>query len=192
MSTSPRIRISPEEYLALERCAEGRNEWVDGEVFALAGASFAHSLITGNLVAALKPRLRGRGCSVHPSDLRVHVERGGMYCYPDVVVVCGEPQFVDGEKDTVVNPSLIVEVLSPSTEGWDRGAKFARYRRLESLREILFVSQDQKRIERYVRQADGFWLLGEFGEATGDADLQILDVRLPLAEVYEGVTFSRT
>ena len=192
MSTKPRIRISPEEYLALERRADGRSEWVDDEVFALAGASFVHSLITGNVVAALKPRLRGRGCTVHPSDLRVHVERGGMYYYPDVVVVCGPPQFVDGEKDTVTNPTLVVEVLSPSTEGWDRGAKFARYRRLDSLREVLFVAQDQIRVERYLRQPDGFWLLAEYGEETGDVIISTLDVLLPLAEVYEGVAFPKT
>ena len=128
MSLNPRARLTPEEYLAIERAAEERSEYVNGEMFALSGASFAHTVITANLVASLHVRLRAKPCTVHAADLKVRVEATGLHAYPDVVVVCGEPRFADAGRDVVTNPVLLVEVLSESTEKWDRGAKFGHYR----------------------------------------------------------------
>lgn len=187
MSTAPKPRFSPEEYLEIERKAEFRSEYVDGEMFALSGASFAHTVITGNVVTGLRSRLRGKGCTVHPVDLRVRATPTGLFCYPDVVVVCGEPRFVDGEKDTLTNPVLLVEVLSPSTADWDRGGKFVRYRRLASLREVLFVAQDAVHVEQFTRQDQGLWLLAEHEESGSVLKLNSLGIELPVAEVYEDV-----
>ena len=125
--------FTPAEYLALERAADAKSEYLDGEIVAMTGGSRAHSLIAANLVRELGNALRERPCEVYGSDLRVSVALAGLYAYPDVTVVCGQPTFTDDERDTLENPTVIVEVLSPSTEGLDRGAKFTRYRRLPSL-----------------------------------------------------------
>ncbi|HYN43827.1 MAG TPA: Uma2 family endonuclease [Thermoanaerobaculia bacterium] len=187
MSTRPRPRLTPEEYLAIERGAEQKSEYVNGEMFALSGASFAHTVITMNVAAGLHARLRGKPCTVHSADLKVRVEATGLHAYPDVVVVCGEPRFVDAEGDVVANPVLLVEVLSESTEKWDRGAKFGHYRRLASLAEVLFVSQREARIEQYVRQPDDRWLLSEVLGLEGVLSLPSLGCDLPLSEVYAKV-----
>ncbi len=189
MSLNPRARLTPEEYLAIERAAEERSEYVNGEMFALSGASFAHTVITANLVASLHVRLRAKPFTVHAADLKVRVEATGLHAYPDVVVVCGEPRFADAGRDVVTNPVLLVEVLSESTEKWDRGAKFGHYRRLPALAEVLFVSQSEARVEQYVRQPDDRWLLSEVQGLTGVLSLPSLGCDLPLAEVYAKVSF---
>lgn len=189
MSTKPRPRLTPEEYLTIERAAGHKSEYVDGEMFALSGASFAHTVITMNMAAGLHTRLRDKPCTVHSADLKVRVEATGLHAYPDVVVVCGEPRFVIAERDVIANPLLLVEVLSESTEKWDRGAKFGHYRRLPSLMEVLFVSQSEARIEQYVRQPDDRWLLLEVHGLAGILSLPSLGCDLPLAEVYAKVTF---
>lgn len=187
MSTKPHPRLTPEEYLAIERGAERKSEFVNGEMFALSGASFAHTGLTMNVAAGLHGRLRGRPCTVHSADLKVRVEATGLHAYPDVVVVCGEPRFVDAAGDVVTNPVLLVEVLSESTEKWDRGAKFGHYRRLASLQEVLFVSQGEARVEQYVRQPDDRWLLSEVLGIEGVLSLPSLGCDLPLSEVYAKV-----
>lgn len=177
-------RLSPEEYLAIERGAGERSEYWNGELFALAGASVRHGVITGNVLAGLHSRLSDRPCRVFPPDLKVHVVATGLFAYPDVVVVCGRPECVDAVGDAVVNPILLVEVLSPPTEGWDRGAKFAHYRQIPSLREVLFVAQESVRVEQYTRQEGGAWLLTEAASLEAHVDVTCLGCRLPLAEVY--------
>jgi Uma2 family endonuclease len=182
-------RYTPEEYLALEREAEYKSEYVNGCIYAMAGASRAHILITGNIGGELRARLRGSPCETYTNDMRVKVSPTGMYAYPDVAVVCEEPLFEDGHVDTLLNPVLIVEVLSASTEAYDRGDKFAHYETVPSLREYILVAQNRPRIERYVRQPDGQWLRSV---ATGLQDtihLAAIGCDLPLAEVYERVTF---
>ncbi|MEJ5252144.1 MAG: Uma2 family endonuclease [Chthonomonadetes bacterium] len=182
--------VTEEEYLKHERQAQTKSEYVRGEIFALAGDSASHNTITVNLVASLHTQLRGTGCRVWVNDMRVRVVEAGAYFYPDVVVVCGQPQFLDEHQDTLLNPMLIVEVLSPSTEAFDRGEKSFYYRRLSSLREYLLVSQDRVRIERYVRQANGEWLLHDYTEPGQIVRLESLGVEMPVAQIYEGIDFA--
>jgi len=176
---------TPEEYLALEREAATKSEFVNGEIFAMAGASCVHMTIAFNVAGELHRQLKGRPCTAYISDMRVKVSPTGMYTYPDMVVVCGREQLEEGEVDTLLNPTVIIEVLSPSTEGYDRGAKFAHYRRLESLQEYLLVAQDAVHLEHYVRQADGRWLLSEANRLGDEIYLPAIDCRLSLAEVYD-------
>jgi Uma2 family endonuclease len=186
MSTHATIRISPEEYLERERAAEHRNEYLDGDVFALAGVSFAHSRIVTNLVVAIGLQLKGRTCSVHATDLRVAVSRKGLYTYPDVFV-CGEPKFIDANSDTVTNPKVIIEVLSDSTKDYDRGGKFAQYRRIASLAEYLLVAQDEPHVEHFVKQPDGSWNLTETSDRAATVELPSIECRLELAGIYDKV-----
>ena len=152
MPAQPLPRITPEEYLAADRAAEFKSEFYNGQMYAMAGGKAAHSAIIGNLTAGLHQALRDRPCVVYPTELRLRVSPTGWYTYPDIMVVCDEPRFADEQNDTLLNPTLIVEVLSPSTEAHDRGFKFAQYRKLDSLREYVLVSQSEPRVERFVRQ----------------------------------------
>jgi Uma2 family endonuclease len=184
MSLQAKPRLTPEEYLAIERAAEQKSEFFNGEMFAMAGASPEHALIVTNVAGELRARLRERPCRVYSADLRVRVSETGLYAYPDVVVVCGEPQL---EQDTLLNPTLIVEVLSPSTEAYDRGEKFRHYQRLESLQEYLLIAQDRHRVEQYVRQPDGRWLYAEAHELSATLQLPSIGCDLALSEVYDKV-----
>jgi Uma2 family endonuclease len=154
---------TPAEYLAGERSSPERHEFFEGEIFAMAGASFEHNKIVANLVGELRSALRHRPCDVTPSDLRVKVPATGLYTYPDVTVVCGDPLFEDDARDTLLNPTVLVEVLSASTEGYDRGKKFRSYRSIATFREYVLVAQDAVSVERYTRGDDGVWSLHESG-----------------------------
>lgn len=154
---------TPAEYLAWERLQPERHEFFDGEIFAMSGASFDHNRIVLNLGGELRSALRHRRCDVTPSDLRVKVPATGLYTYPDLTVVCGEPLFEDGTRDTLLNPIVLVEVLSDSTERYDRGKKFRNYRSITTLREYVLVAQDAVSVERYTRGDDGVWSLHESG-----------------------------
>jgi Uma2 family endonuclease len=182
MSTQRDRFLTPEEYLAIERAAETKSEYFAGEMFALAGASRKHVRIVTNIVAELSVRLEGGPCEVYSSDLRVRVSETGLYTYPDVLVVCGEPE-MDAD-DVLLNPVLIVEVLSPSTEAYDRGRKFEHYRRIPSLAEYLLVAQDAQRIEQYTRQDRERWLLTEVRGLDGVVQCEAVPCELPLARVY--------
>ena len=185
---TPQGRWSEEEYLALERAAERKSEYRAGKIVAMAGASEAHSIITAHILRLLDTQFEGRPCRVYPSDLRVKVSETGLYTYPDVVIVCGEQQFDDEHRDTLLNPTLIVEVLSPSTEAYDRGEKFDHYSQLESLQEYVMIAQDRPRVERYVRQPGGQdWLLTMVRHAQGSISLPSIGCELSLAEVYDKV-----
>lgn len=186
MQPETRPHLDPAIYLDLERRSEVRSEWLDGEVVAMTGGSREHNLIVGNLVGELRAQLKRRPCEVYPSDLRVRVP-AGLYTYPDVVVACGEPRFEDEHRDTLLNPTLLVEVLSRSTEAYDRGEKFERYRTLDSLAEYLLVSQTRPHVEQFLRQPDGRWLLAEATGLEATIDLPSIGCRLALAEVYERV-----
>lgn len=187
MTTSPEARLTPEEYLRIERAAEWRSEYVDGAVFAMAGASLRHTLIVGNLVRELGTQLRKGPCLVSAVDLRVATDRRRHYTYPDVVVVCDPPQFVDEHQDTVTNPVFIAEVLSDSTERYDRGAKFERYRGVPTILEYLLISQERVHVELYTRQADGVWFLREWNDPGSEIDIASLRCSLRVAEVYAKV-----
>ena len=192
MSTRPKPFLTPEEYLASERAGDQKHEYHQGEVFAMVGASFEHVGIVSNLVISLGNQLQSRPCRVFSSDLRVKVSRTGLYTYPDVGVVCDQPQFDDAYNDTLLNPRVIIEVLSASTENYDRGKKFAHYRSVESLTEYLLVAQDQPRVEQYVRQANDDWLLHEATEREETIHLPSIECDLKLSDVYANVELSET
>jgi Uma2 family endonuclease len=187
MSVATKRKITPEEYLEIEHKAEYKSEYFDGEMFAMAGASKEHTLIVGNVTTSLNIQLRKRPCQVYPNDMRVKINQTGLYTYPDVVVVCGKAEFEDKEVDTLLNPTLIVEVLSESTEAYDRSKKFEHYRRIESLREYLLIAQDEYKIEQYVRQNDGKWLFSETKGSESSIKLPSIDCELLLSEVYNKV-----
>lgn len=186
----PVQRIAEADYLQMERQADFKSEYFDGEIFAMAGGSPQHSLITANLIRELGNQLKGRGCVVFEGNLRVKVETTGLHTYPDLTVVCGPRRFADEAQDTLVNPGLIVEVLSDSTEAYDRGKKFENYRQIPSLLEYLLVSQRAPRVEQYIRQAEGDWLLRETSQLKGILRLPTLQVELALADIYAQVDFS--
>lgn len=187
MTTQTRRRFTPEEYLALERQSETKSEYFAGEIFAMGGASRGHNLIVTNCVRELSLQLKSLPCRVYPSDMRVKVNPTGLYAYPDVVVTCGAERFDDQQKDTLLNPIVLIEVLSESTEAYDRGEKFGHYRRLDGLAEYLLIAQDKPHVEHYVRQPDGQWLFSEADGLDGVVLLPSIECRLALAEVYHKV-----
>lgn len=176
--------MSPEEYLAAERLSETKHEFVNGEIYAMAGGTREHSLIASNLVRELGTRLRRRPCEVHGSDMRVLVAETGLYTYPDVSVACDGPRFADEEVDTLLNPRVIVEVLSDSTESYDRTVKWAHCRQLESLAEYILVAQDECHVEQFVRRPDGTWVFREYSSLKDSLRLPSLGCRVPLSEIY--------
>lgn len=188
MSTQPKTFLTPEQYLAIEREAPYKNEYYDGEMFSMAGARKGHDLIAGNVHGELRNSFRSRPCRAHTSDMRV---RTGPrhYVYPDTSAVCGEPQYLDEMGDTLLNPSLIVEVLSPSTEAYDRGRKFELYQSIPSFIEYLLLASDRVHADLYVRQTGGNWLLSSAGELDAVLKLESVGCRLKLADLYEKVEF---
>ena len=191
MSTLPKNHITPEQYLEIERKAEFKSEYYQGEMFAMSGARRAHNLIATNTVGELYQQLLERPCEVYSSDMRVKVSSTGLYTYPDVVVVCGEPQFLDNEFDTLLNPKVLVEILSESTEAYDRIQKFELYGSLESLAEYVMVSSLRVRVERYTRQPDGTWNYCSKTSLEDAIDLKSVDCHLRLADLYERVAFAQ-
>ena len=189
MTSRPDVRLTPEEYLRIERAAEWKSEYIDGEMFAMAGASPRHVLIATNLAAALVNRLADGPCTTYTADLRVATDRVRHYTYPDVVVACEPLQFVDEHQDTITNPTLVAEVLSESTEKYDRGEKSERYRAVATLAEYMLVSQKRVHIELYTRQPDGGWVLREWSDPDAEIELASLQRRLKIAEVYAKVQF---
>ena len=187
LSTQPRRRVTPEEYLETERSAETKSEYYNGEMFAMSGASGAHNLIVANLVTSLVTQTRGRPCFVYPGDLRVKVQRSGMYTYPDVSVVCGQPQLEDLHLDTLLNPTLLVEVLSASTVNYDLGLKAELYRGLDSLQDLLLVSQDRPHLQRYQRESEREWRLTDFRGLEETVGLASIGCTLALRESYDKV-----
>jgi Uma2 family endonuclease len=182
-------RYTPEQYLAMERKADHKSEYVNGYVIAMAGASRLHNLIAGNFYREVSQQLRGRPCEAYINDMRVKISHTGLYTYPDVVAVCGDIRFEEADNDTLLNPTIIVEVLSASTEAYDRGEKFAHYRRLESLQEYLLVAQDKVRIEHYVRQGTK-WVLSEMNDLNDTVPLAAIDCAIALRDVYDKVQFT--
>jgi len=189
MSTPPGCYLSPTQYLAKERKAEFKSQYYRGEMFAMAGASREHNLIVGNLVREIGNALKDRRCEVYPSDMRVKVTATGLYTYPDATVVCGDPEFEDDQFDTLTNTTVLFEVLSDSTESWDRGGTFRHYRDIPSLKEYVMVTQDRADVERYIRQTDGGWLLQEIESTEASVRFDSIDAMVPLAEIYRNIRF---
>lgn len=178
------------EYLAFERTSEIKHEFFDCEIYAMSGASRSHNLIAGSTYVALYTQLRGQPCEVYPANMKVRTPATRSYFYPDISVVCGDVRLDDG--DILLNPTLIVEILSPSTERNDRGRKFQHYRELESLREYVLIAQDSPHIERFTRQENGLWLFGEAHGRDAVLDLAAIGCTLVLADIYEQVDFAPT
>jgi Uma2 family endonuclease len=188
MATAALTWYTPEEYLALERNAEFKSEYVDGRIVAMTGASAPHVTIVGNVSAELRSHLRGGPCRAYASDMRVQIGGGSRYTYPDVAVACGRQEFLDGVLDTLTNPALIVEVLSPSTEAYDRGEKFQHYRMIETLQEYVLAAQDKPLVERFVRHGE-FWQLAVVSGLDASLELTSVGCTIPLREIYENVEF---
>ena len=191
MSALPKPFLTPEQYLEIERAAEFRSEYFQGEMFAMAGAGWVHNQIVWRAVRHFGNQLASRRCEVMTADQRVRVNATGLFVYPDIVVVCGKPQFLDNQFDTLVNPSLIIEVLSPSTESYDRGRKFEHYRLIESCSEYLLLSTDRISAELFTRQTDGRWLLTVATRMEDTLELQSVSCELSVGAIYDGVDFSR-
>jgi Uma2 family endonuclease len=191
MPSQAKARLTAEEYLAIERQASCKSEYLDGEMFAMAGASRRHNLIALNIGAELRTQLQQRPCEVYTSDMRVKISRTGLYTYPDVVVVCDEPRFEDTDVDTLLNPIVLVEVLSPSTADYDRGGKFEHYRTLPSLQAYLLVAQERCHVVHYTRQQDNAWLLAETDDIQDCIRLPSIRCDLLLSEVYAKVQLDR-
>jgi Uma2 family endonuclease len=189
MAVEPTRYLNVQDYLRLERQAETRSEYLDGEMVAMTGGGLRHGVIIGNLVGAIGRQLKERPCRVVPNDLRVRIPSANIYTYPDVVVVCGEPRLEDAFADTLLNPSVLIEVLSPSTEAHDRGSKLKWYQSLDSLSEYLLVVQKAPRIERYSRHGDDGWLYTAVEGLEAVLPLPSLQIELALAEVYDKVAF---
>ena len=193
MSLRPKHHLSFEEWLEAERAsAEGRSEYVDGEVFAMTGASAEHNTIVMNIGRELSIQLKGRPCQVYANDMKVLIRSASAGKYPDLVAFCGEPELLDGRRDVLLNPSLLVEVLSDSTEAYDRGDKFALYRQIPSLREYLLVSQSRVLVELFSRGDDGRWVLADYRSLNDRVPLPSLDCTLDLAEIYDKVALPRS
>jgi len=187
MASNPRVYITPEQYLELDRKAEYKSEYYNGEMFAMSGGRAPHNSICANLLAELVMQLRKRPCNAYTSDQRVRIPATGAYTYPDASAVCGEPMFLDETRDTLLNPSLIVEVFSPSTEDYDRGKKSKGYRSIGSLAEYLMIASEEIGVELLSRQLDGTWSIREFTNLNDVVELKSVGVRLALADLYDKV-----
>ena len=179
--------ISEEDYLLLERASRTKHEYYHGRIYAMAGAKEAHNLIAGNVIASLHRQLRQKPCRVYPSDMRVKIMKTGLNTYPDVVVVCGQPQFTDDELDTISNPVVIIEILSPSTERYDRGMKFQHYRTIDTLRDYILIAQNHHHIEHFSRQDTTLWLFQAATEPAVALTIPSIECALLLQDVYEKV-----
>ena len=190
MASNPTTFDTPEEYLALERSCETKHEYYNGEIFAMSGASKWHVLIVTNLIVALGSQLKESPCTVYSTNLRLQVAPTGLYTYPDVIVLCDEARFSDEREDTLLNPALIVEVLSESTKDYDRGGKFEQYRAIDSFVEYLLIAQDRPHVEHHTRQPDGNWLLHETNNLDDTIHLKSVRCSLRLADIYLKIDFS--
>jgi Uma2 family endonuclease len=188
MTTLESELLTPTEYLEIERHSEIKHEYINGRMYVMSGASRYHIDISLNIVGALRTQMRGRPCKAWAMDMRVNTSPTGRYMYPDVVAVCGEPHFEDSEVDTLLNPMVIVEVLSDSTETYDRSEKFDYYRPIESLREYVLVAQNNMRVDHYVLR-DGEWMFSAFTAAGARLALPSIGCEISLGDIYEGVEF---
>ena len=190
MLPQPKCQVTFEDWLAGERAAiESRSEYIGGEIFAMTGASAAHNGIVMNIGSELRAQMKGRPCQVYANDMKVRIRTANAGTYPDLVAFCAQHEFQDGRRDLLLNPSLIVEVLSDSTEAYDRGGKFALYRQIPSLREYLLVSQHRVQVDLYTRGEENRWTLRDFTALTDTVTLASVDCTLALAEVYDKVEF---
>lgn len=175
------------EYLSFERRSEERHEYYKGEIYLMSGASFKHNIIEDNLRGAIHAFLKGKKCRSFGSNLRVHVPKNTLYTYPDILIVCDTPKFVDNEFDTLLNPAVLIEILSPSTGNYDRGAKFDLYREIETLKEYLLIDSAKTHCIHYVKNADSTWTFSEAKNLTDTFVIATIGLQIQLSEVYDGI-----
>ena len=189
MATLPLPRMTLRQYLDREQRSEARHEFLDGEIFEMEAATFRHQQIGIQLVGALRPGLNSHGCEIHFSGTRVATSQQGLYTYPDLVIMCGQPKFWDSDPDTLCNPKAIIEILSRGTRDYDRGTKFKLYRSLASLEEYLNVHQDSPCVEHHTRQADGSWVTRDFNGLDAVLHLTSVPIDIPFSVIYAGIEF---
>lgn len=187
VASNPALKLTEEQYLAIERAAEFRSEFRDGEMLAKSGGTMSHSDLQANIIAELHAALHGSDCRISTSDIRVRVSTTGMYAYPDVSVVCGKRLVADEKQDVLLNPVVIFEILSPSTEQYDRGVKFQHYRTIESLKEYILVDQNKVRIEQYIRQDATTWILRDHQRIEEELRMDSIGISIPLQRIYDRV-----
>jgi Uma2 family endonuclease len=184
MRPQEHLNLTADQYLAQERSAEFKSEFINGEIFAMAGASREHNQISSNIVASLSVQLQDKPCSAYSSDMKVKIDRANKYTYPDIVTACDPQRFEDEHSDVLLNPTVIMEILSDSTEAYDRGLKFFHYQRLDSLREYLLISQKSCHVEKYERQAENQWVYSEFHQLEDAVNIHTLNCILSLKDIY--------
>lgn len=180
--------VSQEEYLQMERASDVKHEYYDGEVYAMAGASLQHNIVVKNINTRALPFLKGKSCDMFGSDLRIHNPENSLFTYPDLCIVCGTPEKSDSDNDSIVNPSVIIEVLSKSTKDYDRGSKFMLYRSISSLKEYILVDSTTISVEHFEKEPDGSWRLTEFRQLTDSFMISTIQLRLRLSDLYEDVS----
>lgn len=184
-------KYSIEEYLEMEHASEEKHEYYQGEIFAMAGAKVPHNRISTNCLIALGSRLRGKGCQPFGSDMRVYIEKNTLFTYPDISIACGELKFLNDDEYNLLNPTIIVEVLSRLTKNYDRGEKFKLYRDIATLREYILIDSEQLNVEAWRINSNGHWELEEYKTIQDTLSIPALDLQILLAEVYEGVEFQQ-
>jgi Uma2 family endonuclease len=181
---------SEHDYLDFERNSQERHEFYKGEIFAMSGASYEDNVIEDNLRLIIGTSLKGKSCRSFGSNLRIHIPRNSLYTYPDIMILCGEPKFQDQKFDTVLNPAVLIEILSPSTANYDRGAKFDLYREIDSLKEYILIDSTNYHCVHYNRNADNTWTLWETKNVNEDLLINAVNLKISLSEVYAGITLA--
>ena len=181
--------ISPEEYLEQEMAAVEKHEYYRGEVFGMSGASREHNEIYSNIFTDIGSKLKGKGCKPYGSDFRVHIPKNTLYTYPDIIIICGDPELIDEKFGTVTNPSVIFELLSHSTRNYYKGEKFTLYRDIGSLKEYILVDTERIHVEKHIRREDNSWVLTDYRSLDEFFTIETVQVSLLLKDVYDGVTF---
>lgn len=182
-------KITPAQYIEFEKTATVRHEYLDGEIFAMVGASLNHNRINANTVSELRNKLKNSSCEAFASDMRVKIQEIEKYTYPDIVATCGDIDLESGEPDTLLNPIVIIEILSDSTESYDRGLKFEHYQHIQSLREYILISQDRCRIEKFKKAEDATWIYSSYTEKTQAVPIESINCDISLSEIYHRVEF---
>lgn len=180
----------PSEFINWERKSEVKHEYADGRIIAMAGASVAHNHIVSNIIGHIYPALSGKSCNIYPNDLRVYVKSRESYFYPDATIICGDIEYSDEEKDTVINPVVIFEILSPSTEEYDTGKKLFFYMQIESLQQYITINSTSLFVRSGKRQPDGAWRFQELEQVDGKLLIEAVNFNLNLKDIYEGISFS--
>ncbi|WP_269227407.1 Uma2 family endonuclease [Flavobacterium eburneipallidum] len=181
------LYISQKDYLEAERLAVEKHEYFKGEIFAMSGASITHNKIFSNSFSDIGSKLKGKKCQPFGSDLRVHIPKNTLFTYPDISIICGEIETTDDKFDTITNPSVIIEILSPSTRNYDKGEKFTLYREIDSLQEYILIDSERIMVEKFIRNADNSWQLTEYKTIEQSFSIATVDIEMQLIDIYDGI-----